>query len=664
MSGLISLALSIVAFTGQASSSTNLERDFETALGNVGLNVRTARFDESLLTLFRQGEFATPWYTVLSANPWRMPYLGEVTRGDLLGTADRPSDSVNVVARLAGFGTRRTLVGNPIEASVTFSKGRNALGKILEEYDKQKLLTIPIPLLGQVPDGVNSAAALVLHAVLKARDLRRVGLSGLGELSAHYATVSGKPDDEDPLAFDAMYRRYLGTNLPALVAAGHDVLLAAQEAATLLASVPGNLKYDVAISTTMGNIRLTGGGPTKHTGEHLLIIDTGGNDVYVNAPSTLSAANGFSLCIDASGDDKYVSDEALTDQVLEKWPGRKAPSNRPGPGGSLFGATALLDLAGNDLYRTHRPGLGSARFGVAALLDRAGDDVYDAYQDSEGFGMFGVGVLEDSSGNDLYSGFTQVQGVGQTAGAGLLIDRLGKDVYTANESTIDFPSPQSKDHNVSMAQGAGNGRRADYLDGKSLAGGIGILYDIAGDDRYSCGVFGQGVGYWMGVGALWDGDGSDEYKGQWYIQGASAHFAIGMLDDLAGNDRYLAPMNMAQGAGHDFSIGLLLDRSGDDLYKAPNLSLGAGNANGIGIFVDVAGADQYESSGLTLGRAAEAAKASLRSRALCLGLFMDMEGQDAYPAQASWAKNSNRAVNWTDRLTTAAESQVGVFWDR
>jgi hypothetical protein len=214
-----------------------------------------------------------------------------------------------------------------------------------------------------------------------------------------------------------------------------------------------------------------------------------------------------------------------------------------------------------------------------------------------------------------------------------------------------------------MAQGAGYGYRSDYLTGHSLSGGIGILYDAGGKDSYLCGVFGQGTGYWEGVGVLWDEKGDDRYQGMWYVQGAAAHYAFGYLEDIAGNDTYIAEMNMALGAGHDFSVGMMLDRAGGDTYSAPNLSLGAGNANGIGVFADLLGNDKYTSTGLTLGKASEATRGSIRERALCLGLFIDLDGADTYPPAASWAKNGARTANWTDRGPFPPESQVGVFWD-
>jgi hypothetical protein len=47
-----------------------------------------------------------------------------------------------------------------------------------------------------------------------------------------------------------------------------------------------------------------------------------------------------------------------------------------------------------------------------------------------------------------------------------------------------------------------------------------------------------------------------------------------------------------------------------------------------------------------------------------LGLFIDLAGQDTYPASAPWARNDNRAANWILRAHRPEQSQVGVFYDR
>jgi hypothetical protein len=180
----------------------------------------------------------------------------------------------------------------------------------------------------------------------------------------------------------------------------------------------------------------------------------------------------------------------------------------------------------------------------------------------QGAGLAGIGALIDREGRDQYACFYEGQGFGAVKGFGLLLDALGDDTYTAHPMPIEFPSPQTAERNVSMAQGAGYGRRADYSDGRSWAGGIGVLIDVQGNDRYLCGVFGQGVGYWGGVGMLIDPARRRRARGHLVCAGAAAHFAIGYLEDRLGNDRTLAAMNMAIGAGHDFSIGYYIDFRG------------------------------------------------------------------------------------------------------
>ncbi|MCE9558103.1 MAG: hypothetical protein K8R88_04060, partial [Armatimonadetes bacterium] len=449
-----------------------------------------------------------------------------------------------------------------------------------------------------------------------------------------------------------------------LLAAGSDLTEAVNEASIAVATVSPAQRYKLTFKTAWGMVVLAGGSTETYANEipTCLIIDTGGNDAYINQPANKGAANWLSVVIDTDGKDRYVSDPALLNTELSKWGGRKKRQEL-GPAGAAFGFSFLTDTQGDDVYTSHLAGLGSAFFGVAVLQDWAGADRYYGYKNCEGAATFGVGLLEDRKGDDVYHAFTQAQGFGGIQGGGGVIDRDGNDRYTAEDTIIDFPSAQSAQHNTSFAQGSALGRRADYLEGHSLAGGFGLLYDEAGDDRYSASVFGQGAGYWAGVGALMDNSGDDQYSGQWYVQGAAAHFAVGYLEDIAGKDLYRAPMNMAMGAGHDFSLGMLIEGGGSDSYNAPNLSLGAGNANGIGVFVDKGGDDFYTSTGITLGMSADSQLGTLREIALSLGVFIDFGGDDSFPVTVPHAKNSTRTANWV-RRQAPAESLVGVFLDK
>ena len=658
---LIAAALTMVP----AQSAPSLDNRFDDALGVAGLSTKTARFDPGLLSLYGQGEFATVYFSALQENPWRTPFYMEMTRRALAAAQGDAGGTLSTLTRLTGLGSRRALLGSPIARAEELSREPDAFKKALSAMKSEGLLAVDVPAKVDAPASVRQAAALILYTALDTVRYRRAAFSRVDDLDEAYdRQTTAQPNGSDPQVYAELVDFYRSVDMNYLYAASQDVATAVEKAVQDLQAVSGDEKFGFQIDTSWGQIVLSGGGDsTRDCKETLLCIDTGGDDVYYGAASNDSVSNWLSVCIDTNGNDQYVDDRALLDKGVADWDGRKNGQSLPGTGSATFGLSYLWDSRGSDLYRTHKSGIGSASFGVAMVVDKEGDDVYDCYANAEGYGMFGVGVLEDEAGNDKYAGFTQVQGIGMTAGVGALIDRTGNDTYSANDTVIDFPSPQSDKHNVSMAQGAGFGVRSDYLTGHSLSGGIGILYDQAGDDSYDCGVFGQGTGYWQSAGILWDDSGTDKYHGMWYVQGAAAHYAVGYLEDLKGDDTYVAEMNMAQGAGHDFSIGYLLDHEGSDSYQAPNLSLGAGNANGIGVFVDFAGDDTYTSSGLTLGKASESTKGSMRERALCLGVFLDLGGNDKYPASAKWAKNGARVANWTDKGPYAAESQVGVFWD-
>jgi hypothetical protein len=244
----------------------------------------------------------------------------------------------------------------------------------------------------------------------------------------------------------------------------------------------------------------------------------------------------------------------------------------------------------------------------------------------------------------------------------LLVNWDGNDIYVAEDETIVNPSPQTAEHNASLAQGVGFGKRADYLDGHSWAGGVGVLCDVAGNDHYSAGLFAQGCAYWRAVGMLLDGSGDDVYRGIWYVQGSGAHFAVGLLDDFDGHDSYNASHNMAVGAGHDFTIGYLNERSGNDRYSVPNLSLGGGNANGIGIFHDHFGDDLYETKGgTTLGRA-KTSTVGIRGYLHTMGLFVDGGGADSYAED--WASNGGRWVSPKSESANPSAFEIGVGIDQ
>ena len=673
----------------QVGSSEGLELSdtlFQPVLAQADLRPDDVHFDPDLFEYFFNSDYATPFFRMCMRKPLQLPYYAERLRNGLVTAVARPALAVELGGNLLGAGTRRTLLSDPLESLRQQSQQPNALEQAILTVYREANTPVPQQVrqqlagLKQVPLVVQQQAAFLIYTAIQARRWRDTALKEVDNLNELFRLMTLPVADAErelegnrPEGGNLVLERSLKhVDLQRLLAGGHDCLLAAQQVMEAFQKLDDATRetlrepFEFTVDTPWGRVRLCGGGNDTHPRlPYLLIIDTGGNDVYYGGGATLSMANAVSYLIDLEGNDQYGADAQSLKTPIPEQPNRAKASDMAF-GGAALGYAVLLDMAGDDLYRPASAGLGAARFGVGALIDLQGNDLYDGYAFTQGAGFAGVGLLIDRGGQDSYQCFQSGQGYGGVRGAGFLIDVVGNDQYIAHDQPLDFPSPQTKERNTSLAQGCGMGRRADYSDGHSFAGGIGVLLDVQGDDLYRCGVFGQGAGYWGGMGWLIDLQGNDTHEGAWYVQGAAAHFAIGCLEDRLGNDRYLTAFNMAMGAGHDFSIGYLYEGEGDDQYDAPSLALGGGNANGIGIFVDLKGDDQYRirANSANLGRVNPFGKGTLRERALCLGLFLDASGTDSYPPTADFAGNARNWIIWGIRNERPQESQLGLGSDR
>ncbi len=662
---------------------------FKETLAQANLTPQEVRFDPSLFDYFFRTQHTTPLFEMLRRDPLRLPYYAERLRNSLVGAVGRPVTVVESGASVIGVSMRRTLVGDPLQPLREQANAPDALEKATLELYRQANVPVPPAVRQQlqqakqvVPDSVQRQAAFLVYTAIEARRWRDTALRELtpdeqnalfqrlhASIKEFEATLSSAEPSPELLLLERALEK---VDLPRLLTGGHDCILATQQVIETLQKADAPTKealsqpFEVNIDTPWGRIRLCGGANDTHPRQpYLLLIDTGGDDTYFGGAATLSLENAVSFLIDLAGNDRYADDlETLQKPLVERE--QRAGKSGVAFGGATLGYAVLADLAGDDLYRTQSAGLGAARYGVGMLIDLQGNDVYDAYAFAQGAALAGIGALIDREGRDQYACFYESQGFGAVKGFGLLLDALSDDTYTAHPTPIEFPSPQTAERNVSFAQGAGYGRRADYLDGRSWAGGVGVLIDVQGNDRYLCGVFGQGVGYWGGVGLLIDLQGDDVREGVWYVQGAGAHFALGYLEDRLGNDRYLASMNMAMGAGHDFAIGYLIDFEGNDEYNAPSLALGGANANGIGIFVELAGDDLYQArrNEANFGRANPIGRGTLRERGFALGLFLDAGGNDSYPPTVDFAGNERNWIIWAIQNDRPNESQLGLGTDR
>jgi hypothetical protein len=293
------------------------------------------------------------------------------------------------------------------------------------------------------------------------------------------------------------------------------------------------------------------GGNDVYRHDYAVVIDRGGNDVYLNNA-------GGNLLDHRRGPAGSVALEKAAAIGCEQVQG-----NFPAPTATAHDCIAspqavLIDARGDDTYGAFRsprlvdhnpPPLSGPR-----LVD--GDCTADQLVRRivlQGSGFEGNGLLMDARGNDRYRGKTLAQGVGHAGGIGVLRDLGGgDDDYLAIRNSQGF----------------------------SLIGVLGLLQDDGGNDRYhtymprprnpqaafqtpgSGGVVDdtgvcdnlprmvQGAALLGGLGHLRDDDGRDVYVG---APDATQPFAPGVLF-----------AHSSQGFGCDGGTGNLLDRGRDD----------------------------------------------------------------------------------------------------
>jgi hypothetical protein len=389
------------------------------------------------------------------------------------------------------------------------------------------------------------------------------------------------------------------------------------------------------------------------------LLDTGGDDTYLAPVASATRARRVSVAVDLGGHDVYGYREVRVpaDDVGARLPsdgeGRAADGrtlSRLGRQGSgVLGAGLLFDLGKEaDTYRSLIASQGAGSHGVGVLYDEGGDDTYEAEGLSQGAGAWGIGLLLDRSGDDRYTLYQAGQGYGFSRGVGALVDLAGDDRYTANpgepslggdrlygSDQLPGPPTTAVAGNHSFAQGCGAGHRPDGPDpGFPFPGGLGVLRDASGSDRYLAGVFAQGVGFVQGLGMLLEGAGDDTYDGLYYTQGAAVHQAVALFVDRDGNDRYdleAQSQGASLGLANDLSTAVFFDANGDDRFRAPQLALGAALANGLALFASDGGDDEFRAGSASgFGCALTGDVTGKRTSLPTVGIFVKARGRGTY----------------------------------
>ena len=237
-----------------------------------------------------------------------------------------------------------------------------------------------------------------------------------------------------------------------------------------------------------------------------------------------------------------------------------------------------------------------------------------------------------------------------------MFDERGNDFYKS-----DGPKPSvydTPDVHCAFSQGIGFGYR------KYTAGGIGILCDVSGDDKYQAGEFSQGGAYYHGLGILRDFSGDDVYHGNRYAQGFGVHQAFGVLIDDEGNDIYKAMTAANQGSAWDIAAGCLLDKSGNDSYFANAMAQGSAAQQAIAYLIDLDGVDSYVGTTPAQGESGKNTYHWDATHAFSFSLLLDL-GRDEDLYSLGRKNNSTETTQPNPETDSSGDtSGIGLFIDR
>jgi len=327
-----------------------------------------------------------------------------------------------------------------------------------------------------------------------------------------------------------------------------------------------------------------------------LIWRIGLGEVWIGSMGANSGAGNPVLLVDPGGDDHWrirPNAPSVADGVLmpvrgwidlggdDVW-----RSGSVGPGSAVFGVASGLDLAGDDVHQGGTLAAGAGVFGVGSWLDVAGRDRYSVVAGGQGFGLAGAGVLRDQRRDDIYRADRWAQGAALPGGVGVLHDQRGGDRYLLNDDVREdreVPSSVAEalllaDCHAGCGQGFASGVRG------VADGGLAVLVDDGGDDVYAAGERAQGAARWRGFAVARDGGGDDVWLAGSDAQGSADQGGVAVLQDAAGADAYTSHHRSMAWAG-DGSVAWLVELSGADRFVVGDGGLGVTRARSAAAFV-------------------------------------------------------------------------------
>lgn len=249
------------------------------------------------------------------------------------------------------------------------------------------------------------------------------------------------------------------------------------------------------------------------------------------------------------------------------------------------GGVGILGI-GFAIFEGSRPDLNAKNIAFGAGLAGVGViQVQQAFRMEsrslgQGFGMCGIGLAIGGKGTDSMKLGYLGQGASVMGGVGWVFNPAGNDRYRAGGL---IPDGISQKGYLSRAQGFTG----------IMPGGIGLITDNAGDDLYEAGSEAQACSTGFGIGSIYDLAGEDAYFAQRQAQAFASSEGSALLVDLAGDDVYMVRESECHAYAVDRSFALVLDRAGNDVVAAHDSQPASAQEGAVAIYLDAEGSDSF-----------------------------------------------------------------------
>lgn len=277
----------------------------------------------------------------------------------------------------------------------------------------------------------------------------------------------------------------------------------------------------------------------------------------------LHEARDVHLCIDFGGANRYTgrygAGIGYSAVVIDYGNGTRAEAGDATLGAGILGVGIARFEGAQNILRAGAVSFGCGLAGVGILKFERATSI-EGRTLTLGAGLAGIGLVVAGKENDRLRCAYRGLGVGLPQGLGWVVNLGGDDSYFGTSSQ----SLKGRSGRVRSDSLAFSGGFSEV--GAPFAGGMGLVSDLAGDDRYESGDRSLSFAEYGGATSLFDEGGDDIYQGGDSSIAVAHEEASAYLHDLSGSDLYLAPEGHSIVRAGESSNAILFDRAGEDRY--------------------------------------------------------------------------------------------------